>query len=77
LGSLGGIGIVTDYMCNKTCDPPLLTVGEIIMIADHKDALAQDAQGSKCPSAYPVEEASEEENKEDDGLPHICGGGNC
>ncbi len=28
LGSLGGI--VMDNMCNKTCDPPLLTVGDVV-----------------------------------------------
>jgi hypothetical protein len=59
LRSLGGI--VTDNMCDKTCDQPLLIVGEIIMIAGHRDALGQDSQGGKRPSAYPGEEASEEE----------------
>ena len=75
LESLGGI--VTDNMCNKTCNPPLLIVGEIITIAGHRDALAQDAQGSKPLTVYPVEEASEEEKEEDDGLSHIRGGGYC
>ncbi len=48
-----------------------------MMTAGHRDVLAQDAQGGAGPSAYPVEEASEEEKEKDNQLSHIRGGGNC
>jgi hypothetical protein len=48
-----------------------------MMIAGHRDVLVLDAQGGAHLSAYPVEEASEEEKEEDNGLSLIRRGGNC